>query len=161
MRDSWNFVIHSDLMACVPTSSWAYNVPTHALNHTSTNLKIATSLYIGRKPLYCICNFGLYSGWYFMLCWFIGCTSAGPHFNPDNKEHGGPTDSVRHVGDLGNITAEANGVAHVNICDKVISLCGANSIIGRTIVVSMILWLMRVLCMVKSLDNDISFFVNP
>uniref|UniRef100_A0A023FAY3 Superoxide dismutase [Cu-Zn] n=1 Tax=Triatoma infestans TaxID=30076 RepID=A0A023FAY3_TRIIF len=64
-----------------------------------------------------------------------GCTSAGAHFNPDNKEHGAPTDEIRHVGDLGNIVAEENGVAKVCICDKVVSLCGPLSIIGRTLVV--------------------------
>ena len=69
------------------------------------------------------------------LLYIVGCTSAGPHFNPENKEHGSPTDLVRHVGDLGNIVAEGDGVAKVNISDKIISLCGPLSIIGRTIVV--------------------------
>lgn len=45
---------------------------------------------------------------------------------------------MRHVGDLGNIVAENDGVAKVNICDKMISLCGPLSIIGRTIVVRII-----------------------
>ncbi|XP_022204668.1 superoxide dismutase [Cu-Zn] [Nilaparvata lugens] len=64
-----------------------------------------------------------------------GCTSAGPHFNPHGKEHGSPSDSVRHAGDLGNITAADNGVAKVSIEDKCISLQGPLSIIGRTLVV--------------------------
>jgi Cu-Zn family superoxide dismutase len=51
------------------------------------------------------------------------------------KQHGGPNDTERHVGDLGNIDADANGVAFVNITDKVISLHGDHSIIGRALVV--------------------------
>ncbi|XP_030747761.1 superoxide dismutase [Cu-Zn] [Sitophilus oryzae] len=64
-----------------------------------------------------------------------GCISAGPHFNPSNKEHGAPGDAERHVGDLGNVEADDKGVAKVAITDKQISLNGANSIIGRTVVV--------------------------
>ncbi len=61
--------------------------------------------------------------------------SAGPHFNPKGQEHGGPDDATRHAGDLGNVEADANGKATVNITDKQISLVGDNSIVGRTVVV--------------------------
>ncbi|KAJ8342536.1 hypothetical protein SKAU_G00324640 [Synaphobranchus kaupii] len=64
-----------------------------------------------------------------------GCISAGPHFNPHGKTHGGPSDKVRHVGDLGNLTAGADGVAKIEIVDKMLTLTGALSIIGRTMVI--------------------------
>ncbi|XP_075220760.1 superoxide dismutase [Cu-Zn]-like [Lycorma delicatula] len=64
-----------------------------------------------------------------------GCISTQGHFNPEKKNHGGPTDEIRHVGDLGNIYAEDNGIAQIAITDKVISLSGKNSIIGRGVVV--------------------------
>uniref|UniRef100_UPI00193A57D4 superoxide dismutase [Cu-Zn] 2-like n=1 Tax=Styela clava TaxID=7725 RepID=UPI00193A57D4 len=64
-----------------------------------------------------------------------GCISTGGHFNPNLREHAGPADVDRHVGDLGNIIAEENGQAVVDITDSQVTLCGANSVIGRAIVV--------------------------
>ncbi|CAB4005506.1 Superoxide dismutase [Cu-Zn] [Paramuricea clavata] len=64
-----------------------------------------------------------------------GCTSAGGHFNPFKKNHGGPSDAERHVGDLGNIEADSKGVAKVDIKDSLVKLSGEHSVIGRSIVV--------------------------
>lgn len=64
-----------------------------------------------------------------------GCTSAGPHFNPTKQEHGAPDAAVRHVGDLGNIEAGSDGIAKIDLSDKLISLNGDNNIVGRTVVV--------------------------
>merc|ERR1712100_946487 len=64
-----------------------------------------------------------------------GCISAGGHFNPHKKNHGAPSDDERHIGDLGNITANADGVATVEMSDKLVSLSGEHSVIGRSIVV--------------------------
>ena len=64
--------------------------------------------------------------------------SAGSHFNPAGKEHGGPADENRHAGDLGNVVADAAGKAVIQITDSQISLCGPNTIIGRSVVVRVI-----------------------
>eukprot|EP01136_Pigoraptor_vietnamica_P006926 Opistho-1_new@40484 len=64
-----------------------------------------------------------------------GCTSAGPHFNPFGKTHGAPSDEVRHVGDLGNVTAGQDGVATFKLSDHLVSLSGQTSVIGRTMVI--------------------------
>ncbi|KAI9726906.1 MAG: Superoxide dismutase [Cu-Zn] [Chrysothrix sp. TS-e1954] len=64
-----------------------------------------------------------------------GCTSAGPHFNPFTKKHGAPTDSERHVGDLGNFKTDGQGNANSSVTDSHIKLIGSESVIGRTIVV--------------------------
>lgn len=62
-------------------------------------------------------------------------SSAGGHFNPMGESHGGPKDAMRHMGDMGNIVADANGDAHVDYYDNVIALSGRNSIIGRSVIV--------------------------
>ena len=41
----------------------------------------------------------------------------------------------RHVGDLGNVTAGADGKAAINITDAQVKLTGEHSVIGRSIVV--------------------------
>jgi Cu-Zn family superoxide dismutase len=51
------------------------------------------------------------------------------------QPHGSPQDRIRHVGDLGNIIAGEDGVAEIRLCDRLISLSGMNSIIGRSVVV--------------------------
>ncbi|CAF1377430.1 unnamed protein product [Rotaria sordida] len=63
-----------------------------------------------------------------------GCTTTGEHFNPFNRNHGGLNDTERHLGDLGNVTADANGVVHLNILVPMMSLYGEHSIVGRAIV---------------------------
>jgi len=62
-------------------------------------------------------------------------TSAGGHFNPENMPHGGPNSSQRHVGDLGNLEADANGIAHYERVDKMIAFTGEHSIIGRAVII--------------------------
>jgi len=64
-----------------------------------------------------------------------GCASAAGHFNPYMQPHGSPQDRSRHIGDLGNIMANAGGVAEVMLVDPLISLTGVNSILGRSVVV--------------------------
>ena len=65
-----------------------------------------------------------------------GCVSAGEHFNPFRQTHGSLKSKVRHAGDLGNIVANAEGVAIVNLVARQMALSGPLSIIGRSIVVS-------------------------
>ena len=64
-----------------------------------------------------------------------GCKTAGPHFNPAGNVHGGPDSEVRHVGDLGNVTAGDEGVAVYEIEGTDVNLCGETSVIGRSFVV--------------------------
>lgn len=48
--------------------------------------------------------------------------SAGPHFNPDDRQHGLKNPQGPHAGDLGNLLVAANGWARVVILDPRLSL---------------------------------------
>ncbi len=62
-----------------------------------------------------------------------GCESAGGHYNPEGVDHGDLEEG--HVGDLGNVTADENGVADFQIVAKRVNLAGEQSVVGRAIVV--------------------------
>jgi len=59
-----------------------------------------------------------------------GYITAGSIFNPFGRNHGAPDDEERMVGDLGNIEADMDGIANVNIEDRQLKLIGPHSIIG-------------------------------
>ena len=64
-----------------------------------------------------------------------GCKSAGPHWNPFGKSHGGPDDEERHAGDLGNIVADENGKSSGQLTSRIIALEGELSVVGRSVMV--------------------------
>ena len=67
-------------------------------------------------------------------CSAADAASAGAHFNPTQKHHGGPMTAEHHTGDLGNLEADASGKAHLDWKGK-LSLSGTDSIIGKSVVV--------------------------
>jgi superoxide dismutase, Cu-Zn family len=67
--------------------------------------------------------------------WSENGMSSGGHFNPTMAPHAGPEAKKRHVGDLGNITANSNGNATLDMDDSMLSFHGAHSILGRGVVV--------------------------
>ena len=63
------------------------------------------------------------------------CDSCCDHYNPHGKKHGGPNSNERHVGDLGNIKANKQGIAIIDQMDHLVKLSGPYSVIGRSFVV--------------------------
>ena len=68
-------------------------------------------------------------------CYGPDFKSAGDHFNPKAKNHGGPGQGDSHLGDLGNITADSNGTFTGNIKIKDATSDGPNGILRRSLIV--------------------------
>ncbi|KAK3769798.1 hypothetical protein RRG08_046903 [Elysia crispata] len=64
-----------------------------------------------------------------------GCASTGGHFNPTGDKHGGPNDALRHFGDLGNTNQGDDGNVFEIFSDRVVTLYGQYSVIGRSVVI--------------------------
>jgi Cu-Zn family superoxide dismutase len=63
-------------------------------------------------------------------------SSAGGHFNPTSQPHGGPDSPHHHLGDLGNLEANANGHAHLEGTVKDVTLTGeGHSIVGKSVII--------------------------
>jgi Cu-Zn family superoxide dismutase len=63
--------------------------------------------------------------------------SAGGHFNPDgaSHKHAGPTDAVRHAGDLGNIEADDKGHGHLELTSDALAIEGTRGVVGHSIII--------------------------
>jgi Cu-Zn family superoxide dismutase len=65
-------------------------------------------------------------------CEAPGFTSAGPHFNPEHKQHGLENPQGPHAGDMPNFTVKADGTARATIDDTRVTLgSGENSVFAN------------------------------
>jgi Cu-Zn family superoxide dismutase len=62
-------------------------------------------------------------------------SSAGGHYNPTGHQHAAPPEARRHIGDLGNVEAGADGTASIDYSDTRLRFEGAHGILGRGLVV--------------------------
>ncbi|MEX0887748.1 MAG: superoxide dismutase family protein [Phycisphaeraceae bacterium] len=63
-------------------------------------------------------------------------TSAGSHYNPADHPHGLPNGDERHAGDLGNLEANDDGVATLELTVSNVTVAGLrNPILGRGVIV--------------------------
>jgi Cu-Zn family superoxide dismutase len=68
--------------------------------------------------------------------WSEDGMAAGSHYDPTmTKHHAGIGTPKRHIGDLGNITANENGNATLEFDDASLKFHGPTSIVGRGLVV--------------------------
>ena len=69
-------------------------------------------------------------------CSALDASSAGGHFNPEHTEHGNPSDSHSHVGDLGNIISDAKGDAVFQLSNQhKLAFTGSHNILGKSVII--------------------------
>ena len=69
-------------------------------------------------------------------CSAVDGSSAGGHFNPEGKPHGGPDSAEAHAGDYGNLDADASGHAVLKVVSHRITLGpGPSGVLGRSVIV--------------------------
>ena len=62
--------------------------------------------------------------------------ATGGHYNPEGHDHALPSKAERHAGDLGNLTADADGKADQELTVRNISINGSlNPILGRGVII--------------------------
>ncbi len=56
-------------------------------------------------------------------------------FNSRHRTHGATAGTPRHIGDLGNVQADEDGVVNFHFCFPAVSLDGHLGILGRSLVI--------------------------
>jgi len=64
-----------------------------------------------------------------------GAKSLCDHYNPTNKNHGGLNEADSHVGDLGNVTANSEGIIDQTLIAEKVRLSGVLSVYGRSMII--------------------------
>lgn len=121
---------HNRLIAVVQPTQGNNTVGTVTFSKTSDGVRVVAT--ITNLPPNSLHGFHIHQ---YGDCSAVDATSAGGHFNPHDRPHGGPTTAERHVGDLGNLASNDLGIAELDYVDETLSFSGIDSILGRGLVV--------------------------